>query len=122
MEIEYLDDDRLFVPLSEITRISKYVGSENPKLTALSGKIWEKKMLKADRDIQILAESILENFAQRKIRLSTENILPLEKIQAFQSAFPYEYTQDQKAAIDAIFEDMHSQKNMDRLVVGDVGF
>lgn len=56
LEIAYKDKDKLFVPITEVQRVSKYVGSENPQLTPLSGKVWEKKMQKIHEDIREIAE------------------------------------------------------------------
>lgn len=122
LEIHYKGDEKLFVPVQEIARVSKYIGSENPELTGLSWKMWEKKMKKIREDIQEIAEELLKNFAERKTRSGQNYTKDFEKIQAFQGSFPYDYTPDQHEAIEAIFEDMCSDKNMDRLLVGDVGF
>ncbi|NDK10075.1 DEAD/DEAH box helicase [Candidatus Gracilibacteria bacterium] len=122
LEIQYKDQDKLFVPITEVHRLSKYVGKENPSITPLSGKVWERKMKKIHEDIREIAEELLKNFAERKFRSGNQNILNQDKIEAFQSEFPYTYTPDQANAIDDIFSDMQSTKNMDRLIVGDVGF
>lgn len=122
LEISYKENDKLFVPITQVHRVSKYIGSENPHLTPLCGKIWEKKMQKVHEDIREIAQGILKNFAERKLRISKKNILSENEISKFQSLFPYPYTPDQESAIKEIFEDMQSDKNMDRLLVGDVGF
>jgi transcription-repair coupling factor (superfamily II helicase) len=56
MEISYKENDKLFVPITEVHRVTKYVGSENPHLTPLSGKLWEKKIQKVHEDIREIAE------------------------------------------------------------------
>lgn len=122
MEISYKDADKLFVPITEVHRVSKYVGRENPLLTPLSGKVWEKKMKKIHEDIREIAEELLKNFAERKIRGWVQNLLDSEKMRTFQNMFPYAYTEDQAQSIEDIHLDMQSDKNMDRLVVWDVGF
>ncbi len=122
LEISYKENDKLFVPITEVQRVSKYVGSENPQLTPLSWKVWERKMKKIHEDIREIAENILENFAQRKLRAWKKNIFFKEKIKLFQESFPYSYTQDQNQSIEDIFADMLSEKNMDRLLVWDVWF
>ena len=122
MHLSYQWNDKLFVPITEVQRVSKYVGSENPSITPLSGKIWEKKMKKIHEDIREIAESLLKNFAERRLR-SGKKLLPYHvEMQDFQSRFPYTYTDDQFTAIQDIMQDMQSEKNMDRLIVGDVGF
>lgn len=122
LEISYKENDKLFVPITEVHRVSKYIWSENPSLTPLSGKVWERKIQKVHEDIREIAEWILQNFAERKLRVWNASIIDSGKLEKFQSEFPYSYTLDQDAAIHEIFEDMKSDKNMDRLLVGDVGF
>lgn len=122
LEISYKENDKLFVPITEVQRVSKYIGSENPSLTPLSGKVWEKKMQKVHEDVREIAQGILKNFAERKIRSGNAYIVDRNKLSQFQSVFPYSYTPDQEIAINEILEDMQSDKNMDRLLVGDVGF
>ncbi|MCD5375157.1 DEAD/DEAH box helicase, partial [Candidatus Gracilibacteria bacterium] len=122
MEISYKENDKLFVPITEVNRVTKYVGSENPKLTPLSGKVWEKKIKKIHEDVREIAEGLLKNFAERKLRSS--GALNVDRIQTakFQSLFPHPYTPDQHDSVEDIYSDMGSEKNMDRLLVGDVGF
>lgn len=122
LELSYLENGKLFVPITEVQRVSKYIWSENPKLTPLSWKIWERKMKKVHEDIREIAENILENFAERKNRKTWKVILDSSKIQVFQEAFPYQYTHDQAQSIEDIQKDMQSEKNMDRLLVWDVWF
>jgi len=122
VELHYRENDKLFVPITEVSRISKYVGIENPKLTPLSGRLWEKKIQKVREDIQHIAEELLKNFAERKLRSGIEFQVYHEKISYFQSMFPYVYTPCQQSAIDEILEDMQQETTMDRLLVGDVGF
>lgn len=59
MEIAYAENDRLFLPLTELQRISKYIGSESPELTRLSGKEWERIMEKTDEEVEMIAEELL---------------------------------------------------------------
>lgn len=122
LEITYKDWGKLYVPITEVHRVSKYVGSKNPPLTPLSGKVWEKKMKKIHEDIREIAENILKNFAERKLRVWDACLLNRELIGSFHESFPYTYTYDQADAIEAIHWDMVSDKNMDRLIVWDVGF
>lgn len=122
IEILYKNDDKLFVPTTEIERISKYVWGENPKLTGLGTKEWKTSLEKAEKDIEHIAEELLSVYASRKIEKWFSFEINTAKIQAFQSHFPYIYTADQQKAIDDVLEDMETNKNMDRLLVGDVGF
>lgn len=122
VELHYKDNDKLYVPITEVARISKYIGSGNPELTPLSGKVWERKMSKVQEDIQHIAEELLENFAERKLRQWNPYHIYEQDISAFQAQFPYSYTSCQQQAIDDILFDMGKWVIMDRLLVWDVGF
>lgn len=122
IEILYKDNDKLFVPTTEIERVSKYVGWENPTLTSLSTKEWKKNIEKAQKDVEKIAEELLEVYAARKMKEGLYFHIDEEKQNIFQRDFPYIYTEGQTHAIEEILSDMGSEKNMDRLLVGDVGF
>jgi transcription-repair coupling factor (superfamily II helicase) len=122
MELHYAEWDKLFVPLTEIYRVSRYIGDNHPELTRLSGAEWERTMQKTDEEIEAIAADILETSARRTLAKGRAfGAFPLEE-KKFQAAFAYTYTLDQKSAIDEIFADMESESPMDRLVSGDVGF
>ena len=72
---------------------------------------------KAEKDIQRIAEELLEVYASRKLSKGFSFTYFQEKQKEFQNAFPYIYTHDQSIAIDDILKDMESEKNMDRLLV-----
>lgn len=122
IEILYKNDDKLFVPTTEVERISKYVWVENPTLTGLGTNEWNKHIEKAEKDIAKIAEELLEVYASRKLHNWFAFTRFKEKEQAFQHSFPYIYTHDQMTAIDDILQDMSETKNMDRLLVWDVWF
>lgn len=122
LEIEYAWGDKLFVPITEVRRISKYVWVENPKLTWLNTKEWTKKLEKASEDVQKIAEELLEIYAKRKVLKWFSFKKDLEKIHKFQNNFEFEYTADQVNAIEEIFEDMEKDTPMDRILVWDVWF
>ena len=122
LELEYLWSDKLFVPITEVKRVSKYIGKEQPKLTGLSTKEWSKKLKKVWEEVEDIAEELLEVFAKRNLKEWFQFVKDTEKIVEFQSDFPYSYTDDQEQAIEEIFSDMNSLQPMDRLLNGDVGF
>ncbi|MDD5213317.1 MAG: CarD family transcriptional regulator [Candidatus Gracilibacteria bacterium] len=122
LELEYKGNDKLFVPVSEIYRVSKYVGVENPDLTGLNTKEWDKKLKKASEDIEKIAGELLEIYAKRKMKKGFYFMDDKVKQVEFQKKFPYNYTADQVSAIEDIMEDMSSEKVMDRILIGDVGF
>ncbi|MBX9809182.1 DEAD/DEAH box helicase, partial [Candidatus Gracilibacteria bacterium] len=122
LEIHYAEGDKLFVPLTEIYRVSKYLGKPDVELTKLSGKEWERTMEKTTEEIEAIALDILETNARRSIAKGRSFAKFRDKEIEFQNAFAHEYTVDQRSAIDDIFTDMESEAAMDRLVSGDVGF
>ncbi len=122
IEIIYKNEDKLFVPITEVQRVSKYIWSENPNLTWLNSKEWEKKLEKANIEAEAIAHELLELYAQREIIPWFKFERNKEKEQIFQKMFPYVYTEWQMQAIEEILHDMNSIKNMDRLLVWDVGF
>ncbi len=122
LEIHYEAEEKLFVPLSELIRVSKYVWVESPKVYSLKGKAWQKKIHKVQEDIEDIAHELLQTFAQRRLRSGNKLEYDREKIDSFIASFAYCYTEDQVLAIDDILRDMSSDKNMDRLIVWDVWF
>lgn len=120
--IEYKNEDKLFVPITEISRVSKYVWSENPKLTWLSTKEWEKKLSKVSEDVEKIASELLEIFAKRKLQIWHSFPSKPEEESKFFNSFEYEYTPDQYNVIREIYDDMESENPMDRLLSWDVWF
>lgn len=122
LELHYAEGDKLFVPLTEIYRVSKYLGKSDVELTKLSGKEWERTMNKTTEEIEAIALDILETNARRSLAKWRSFAIFRDKEKKFQDAFAYEYTRDQTSAIEEVFTDMESELAMDRLISGDVGF
>ncbi len=122
LELHYAEGDKLFVPLTEIYRVSKYLWNESIELTRLSGKEWEKTMAKTEEEIEAIAMDILETSAKRSLAKGRSFGKFEHEEKAFQEAFAYEYTKDQMTTIEEIFHDMESEMPMDRLISWDVGF
>lgn len=122
LELHYADNDKLFVPITEIFRISKYLGENDVTLTRLGWKEWEKTLTKTDEELQKIAENILETNARRQmVQWRAFGRFEAEE-QIFRDNFPYEYTDDQLRGIFEVFADMEAETPMDRLLSGDVGF
>ncbi len=123
LHIEY-QDSKLFLPIQHIAKIQKYSGPEGlmPALDKLSTKSWEKTRKKVFETALILAGDLLNLYAKRDVitGYTFENIN--NEDQEFKEEFPYEETPDQEKAIEAVLSDMASNKPMDRLICGDVGF
>lgn len=124
MMLEYADQARLYVPVSQLHLISRWAGgaSENAPLTKLGSPQWEKAKARAAEKAHDTAAELLNLYAQRAARAGHAFSLSQDDYAAFAEGFGFEETPDQAAAITAVIEDMTSGKPMDRLVCGDVGF
>ncbi len=124
IELRFADDDKLFVPLDQLNLVHKYIGStENPRLDHLGKKSsWAKTRARVKRLVDSIAEELLELYAHR-VNQKGFAFPPDSSFQHdFEAAFPFTETEHQLEAIYAIKADMESEKPMDRLVCGDVGF
>jgi len=121
--LSYADNDKLYVPIEEFNRVSKYAGKDSaPQLTHLGGPGWEKLKEKSKRAIEVLAEDLVKLYAERQSQKGFsfgEDTVWLKQLEA---SFPFEETPDQAKAIADVKRDMADEKSMDRLVCGDVGY
>ncbi len=124
LHLEYAGNDKLYLPIERIEKIQKYVGGEGytPKLDKMGGQGWEKARLKARAAVEELARQLLELYAKRELRQGFAFSPPDQLFQEFEATFPYEETADQLQAIQDTLKDMQSEKPMDRLICGDVGY
>jgi len=122
--VEYAERSRLFVPLNQAHLLSKYVGGreESPKLHVLGASKWKKLREDTERAILGYASDLLRLQANRVIRGGFAYSKDGMNMKLFEAEFPYTETQDQLSAIADIKNDMCSEKAMDRLVCGDVGY
>ena len=122
--IEYADGGKLHVPAAHAHLLSRYVGvrGEKVQLHRLDGKRWAKDKRDAQRAVTDLAATLLETQAKRDLVPGYQYDISCEGREAFDSAFPYEETEDQLAAIAAINNDLAARKPMDRLICGDAGY
>ncbi len=122
IQIEYAKSDRLYVPITELYRITKYLADDAPVLHTLGGKEWKKVMSGTEADILRTAQELLELSAQRKLESGFSFTKNPPEEERFKKAFAHEHTRDQSRTIEEVFLDMESSEPMDRLVAGDVGF
>jgi transcription-repair coupling factor (superfamily II helicase) len=122
--LEYLGNDRLYVPVSRMQGVHKYLGTEGmlPRIDRLGGGGWEKRKNKAKRAVLRMAKELLQLYASREVTPGFAFNAAEEVYREFEAAFPYEETADQRRAIDEVLADMAQPRPMDRLVCGDVGF
>ena len=122
--LEYAGGDKLFVPLEQVDRISRYVGPDgsSPRLTRLNTADWSRATGKARKSAKKLAFDLVDLYTRRS-SVQGWAFSPDTPAQAdMEASFSYEVTPDQKNAIEDIKADMETPKPMDRLLCGDVGF
>ena len=124
LTLEYAGGDKLYVPVSHLHLISRYSGAspETAPLHKLGSGQWERAKRKAREKVRDVAAELLAIYAQREARKGHVYHLDESQYAAFVAAFPFEETPDQQEAIAGVLADMRSDKPMDRLVCGDVGF
>ncbi|MBF0283044.1 MAG: transcription-repair coupling factor [Magnetococcales bacterium] len=120
--ITYAGDDKLYVPVENLDRVSKYLGSDEAVLDRLGSPRWAKTKEKARRRILEMAGDLVMLQAKREHAQGFAFTPPDAIYQEFAASFPFEETPDQAQAIEAVLDDMASPRPMDRLVCGDVGF
>lgn len=121
--LEYAGGDKLYVPTEQMDLISSYISPTNTqKLSRLGTQEFQKLKEKVKSSVKQMAFSLLTLYATRQNLKGFKYSPDDELTRAFESAFPYELTNDQAEAIKQIKNDMISGKLMDRLVCGDVGY
>jgi transcription-repair coupling factor (superfamily II helicase) len=122
--LEYAGSDRVFVPVDQLAKISRYVGAggAHPPLSKLGGTRWETIKSRARRAAQELAGELLNLYAERKRREGHPFPVDSDWQREFEDAFPYTETPDQRDAIEFVKADMEAPRPMDRLICGDVGY
>jgi transcription-repair coupling factor (superfamily II helicase) len=122
--IEYAGNDKLYIPADRINIVQKYIGldEENPQLDRLGGRAWVVAKKKAKRSIEKIAKSLVKIYAMRKFLKGFSFSKVDNYFREFEANFEYEETPDQIKVIDDVLSDMESDRPMDRLICGDVGF
>ncbi|MBK8480797.1 MAG: transcription-repair coupling factor [Proteobacteria bacterium] len=122
--LEYAGGDRLYLPVYRMHQVHRYVGSEGgaPRLDRLGGSTWQKKQRKVAGDVRRIGEELLQLYAQRAALTGHAYPAPGPDFIDFEQTFPFTETPDQLQAIQATLADLTSERPMDRLVCGDVGF
>jgi transcription-repair coupling factor (superfamily II helicase) len=122
--LEYQDGDRIYVPVHALHLVSRYTGAapEHAPLHKLGTDQWARARRRAAQQIRDVAAELLDLHARRQAQQGLA--LPVNELdyQAFANAFPFEETADQAQAIRQVLTDLQSERPMDRIVCGDVGF
>ena len=122
--LEYAGSDRVFVPVDQLAKISRFVGAggAHPPLSKLGGTRWDQVKSRARRAAQELAGELLNLYAERKRREGHAFPPDTDWQREFEDAFPYAETPDQRDTIEFVKADMETPRPMDRLICGDVGY
>jgi len=123
LKLTYADGGHLYVHTGQMDLVQKYIGgSAKLKLNKLGGADWAKAKSRVRGAVKILAQDLVALYAKRQTNpgfvYSPDSVWQSE----FEAHFPYEETEDQIAAIEDVKKDMESEKIMDRLICGDVGY
>ena len=122
--IEYAKGDKLYVPVSQLERVSRYSGTsaDHAPLHSMGGEAWGKARKKAAEKVRDVAAELLEIQARRQSRAGLALPVDRSMYEPFAATFPFEETPDQLSAIEAVIADLAKPSPMDRVVCGDVGF
>jgi transcription-repair coupling factor (superfamily II helicase) len=123
LEILYAGNDRVYLPVENIELLSRY-GSEEAgvALDKLGGVAWQARKARLKKRIRDMAAALIKVAAARATRSAPVLNPPEGTYDEFAARFPYEETDDQDTAIDAVTTDLAAGRPMDRLICGDVGF
>lgn len=124
LEIEYAAGDRLYLPVSQIDRVTRYVGKSDhiPAVHRLGSADWTRVRSRAKKAVQDIARELLRLYAARQVVTGHAFASDTAWQEELEASFPYEETPDQLVAVAEVKEDMERIRPMDRLLCGDVGY
>jgi len=124
IKVAYADEETVFVPIEQANLVQRYIGNEGdaPRLDRLGSKSWENRKSRVRKAVEELAERLIRIYARR--RAAKGHAFPPDNDWqlGFEATFPFTETEDQLRCIEEVKADMESDKPMDRLVCGDVGY
>lgn len=124
LQVTYAKSDKLYVPVHQADRLSRYVGASDgaPPVTRLGTADWQTVKERTKRSIADIADDLLKLYAEREL-VSGYSYSPDGPWQEeLEASFPYQETLDQLSAVEEVKSDMESNRPMDRLIAGDVGY
>ena len=124
LSLKYANNAKLMVPITSLNLISRYSGAsiENAPLHKLGSQQWSKAKKRATEALYDVAAELLEIYAKRESQKGFAYPKPTDAYSSFVASFTFEETPDQIKTMESVLYDMQSEKPMDRLVCGDVGF
>lgn len=124
LHLRYSGNDKLYVPVEQIDQVQKYVASEGkePKIYKLGGSDWKKVKTRVQKSVQNIADDLIKLYAEREASKGYAFSKDGEEQREMEASFQYQETEDQLRCIEEIKRDMESERPMDRLLCGDVGY
>ena len=124
IKLKYQNDDILYVPTNQLDSIRKYNGGDtlNPPINKLGSKDWRETKERVKKNLRAVARELIELYAKRDKAKGHAFSKDTPWQTQFEDQFPYQETDDQLRCIEEVKKDMESQKPMDRLLCGDVGY
>jgi len=124
LNIQYADDEKLYLPMEGLGFVQKYVGGSEapPPLSKMGGIAWKRQKKKVKEAIQEMAGDLLKLYASRELAKGHAYSSNTIMVREFADSFEYEETDDQLKAIEEVENDLESDKPTDRLICGDVGY
>jgi len=124
LQVSYARSDKLYVPVHQADRLSRYVGAgeKTPNVSRLGTADWAAVKERAKRAVADIADDLIKLYAQREMITGHVYSPDGPWQEEMEARFPYDETADQLQAVDAIKDDMESERPMDRLICGDVGY
>jgi transcription-repair coupling factor (superfamily II helicase) len=122
--LEYSENNQLYLPVERLDLISKYLGGDTgaARLDRLGGASWQRVKESVRAALREMAEELLKLYARRSMAEGTAFAADTPWQREFEASFRFEETRDQLKAIEDTKRDMESERPMDRLVAGDVGY
>ncbi len=124
--LKYKEDDKLYVPTYQVDLVQKYIGNKDesyqPNIDHLGGKSWQTKKGRAKAAVEEMAGELLKLYAARQANEGYGFPAEVPWEGEFEALFPFQETDDQLQAIEDVKTDMETERPMDRLICGDVGY
>ncbi|BHH86350.1 transcription-repair coupling factor [Desulforhopalus sp. 52FAK] len=124
MLIEYREGDKLYLPVDRLNLISRYQGlsDKDPKIDKLGSQSWKTTKSKVKEEVWKVAQELLDIYAKREIKEGRQFSAPGPLYHELEESFPFDETPGQANSINDVIDDLTSDKPMDRLICGDVGY
>lgn len=124
IKLEYADEEMIFIPIEQVNLVQRYIGQEgqSPRLDKLGGRSWETRKDRVRKSVEDLADRLIKLYAKRKEAVGFSFPDDTDWQVEFEAEFPWQETEDQLRCIEEVKADMESDKPMDRLICGDVGY